>query len=280
MTRLIYLLALSASLLLAATASANVRAPIVSDGDVIIAKIAEEAAESVTLTHQKLVVTFPLQLEKEFTDLDANIRATYTFENTDDEPLTLPMVFLATGIKDPTVTINDADPSKPTTAEMNSAQHEELTKAAEKYAPLHRLGRAIEDEPLQVDGATATFELKLKPGPNVVTFSYTQNIRFNERGTRYGGPTHDHSETALTYLLYPCRDWKRSDDFTLDIDLIIPDYKHDGWLWDTHWAPNTTINLPLTPSYDKKTRHTTYTGQFHAYPDDVLHVEFERGKKR
>lgn len=266
---------LMASLLLvASTAEANVRAPIVTDGGVVIAKLASEATQAITLTHQKLVVRLPVQVDKEFGSLDAQIEATYTFQN-DGEAVHVPMVFLATGIDGARVVVNGGAPVLAVTAEMNDAQREELAQAAKQYTPARQFSRAPKKS-----GSTATFELSLQPGENTVTFTYAQDLRYDEGGTRYGGPRNAHSQTELTYLLYPCRAWKKSDDFALEVALIIPDYKDNGWFWDTYWEPAATINIPLSATYDKKARQSTYTGTFNAYPDDVLHIDMKRGAKR
>lgn len=265
---------LAGLLLFASSAEANVRAPIVTDGGVVIAKLASEATQAITLTHQKLVVTLPVQVDKEFGSLDAQVEATYTFQN-DGDDVEVPMVFLATGIADARVVVNAGEPMLPQAGEMNDAQRDELAQAAQKYAPTRQ-----SYTPPNKAGATATFQLRLQPGKNTVTFTYAQDTRYDENGTRYGGPRNDRSQIELIYLLYPCRAWKKSDGFALEVAVNVPDYKDNGWFWDTYWEPVTSINIPLTAAYDKKTRQTTYTGKFTEYPDDVLHVDVKRGPTR
>lgn len=261
------------ALLTPSTAAANVRAPIETDGDVVIAKLAKEATAQIELHHQKLVVEMPRLVEKEFPNLLATIEATYTFENT-GEAIDVPAVFLATNLRDAEVTVN-GEKTVPEEGVMNDAQRGELGAAVEQYAPppKHRA-----DDP--VVGKTASFNMKLVPGKNVVVFRYTQTVRFDERGTRYGGPKHDRSTMGLNYLLYPCHEWAKAEDFELDVVVQVPDIVKDGWFWDTLWAPKIETNLVLKSSYAKKARLTTLRGSFGSYPKDVLSVTIRRGKKR
>ena len=265
---------LFAVLLTPAVASANVRAPIEMDGDLVIAKLAKEATANVALKHQRLVVALPKLVEKEFPTLQAKIKATYTFENAGDA-VTVPMVFLATNIHDAVVTVNGKRIAGPTDVDMNDAQRDELKQAVGKYAPPPR-HRA--DDPFL--GKSAAFEMKLAQGKNTVVFQYRQAVRFDENGTRYGGPKHDRSTMSLNYLLYPCKEWNQASDFELDVVVQMPDFVKDGWFWDTLWKPDIQTNLALKPSYDKKARLTTLRGSFKGYPENVLSVNVRRGEKR
>lgn len=176
MKHILWILMVSA--FITSSAEANMRAPVTEDGDVVIAKLALEATKSITLTKQQLVMTLPRLVVKEFSSLQAEIQATYTFRN-DGPAVSVPIVFLATEIHNATVTINGKQASAPKIGEMNDAQLVELVKAADINELPRRMGI--------VSGTTATFDLMLEPGDNTVAFKYGQNTRFDERDMRGGG---------------------------------------------------------------------------------------------
>lgn len=268
------IITLAALVAIPSTAAANMRAPTQQDGDVVVTALETEATDAITLTHEALTIRAPRLRDKEWDAHVADIEAVYTLENS-GPAATLHLVFLATAIDEPTVSVNGAAIGAPATIPMNDAQRAELQAARDRLPQPAHGRRGYRDSP-----GTARFSVALQPGSNVVAFRYRQHVAFDENDTRYGAPVHEHSEARIDYLLYPARSWRRADGFRLDVRVVVPDLVREGWFWDTHWAPQLDTSLPLDAAYDRKKKQTTLSGSFDEFPIDVLSVTIRRGKKR
>lgn len=257
-----------------ATASANVRAPGAEESGFALPKADPQAVANITVTHETLTITAGEQVEKTWSVKPAHIVAEYTFENA-GEAFDLPLVFLATNITQPAVTMNGKTVPVPELAEMNEAQQAELAAIRSKHIKSPEFGRDRDRQ-----GAVSSFTVPVTAGKNVMRFEYDQRLFFDEGNTRYGAPVYENSGFRIDYLLYPAFTWKLADSFALDVVVSLPDIRKEGWFWDSYFDPDPTFSAPMKPAYDKKARTTTWTGSFDKFPGEIFTVSFRRGKKR
>lgn len=255
--------------LVSSSAAANVRAPHVQDSGFVLPKVSDEALAGITLEHENLTIEMPRVERGERLEY-AKVTAEYTLSNAGDA-FELPLVFLAQNIADPKVTVNGAELPVPPIAQMTPAQQQELDDIHEKAGGSDRGYRK---------GSVSPFYIPLKAGKNVMRFEYRQQLAFTEHGTGYHAVRYDDGGLSLSYLLYPAKSWNPSPKFELNITVTLPDYKKDGWFWDTYWEPQLQQSLGLKPTYDKESRTTTWRAKHAGLPSDILVLRVTKGKKR
>ena len=62
--------------------------------------------------------------------------------------------------------------------------------------------------------------------------------------------------------------------------MVVPDFKKEGWFWDTYWAADVTPVEGMAATYDKKARSTTWRGSYAKFPSEIFSLMYTRGEKR
>lgn len=299
-----------AGILAAATAAANVRAPIKMDGFFSGHLEGLPAPDAVKLVREDLRLVFP-PFEPRLPPEDSNVGIVVLYElrNDLDAEIDIPVRFLAVDIRDIKVSLD----GRPLPVEL--APH-----AGEKSECLRRLARhrsgfmpslyedflgsireeaeltdspdqewleALEGKSLEnmelkglfalgpwrgeaLNFRPAAFELKLKPGLNRLEIAYSQRMFIDERGHGYFTGWPKKGIGGVDYLLYPAVSWPLDPDFRLTVTAEVPDMPVKR-LFGRGWVrAEFRSNLELQEAPAGRPRVQVRRAEFEGFPADVL----------
>lgn len=119
--------------------------------------------------------------------------------------------------------------------------------------------------------------LRLRPGRNVLSIDYRQEMFLNENNAGYAFRLIG-STVGFDYLLYPALTWKLSPGFTFDVNVDVPDFVRQGTLFRRYYRPRILSSLPLTDTYDQAAHTHHFTGNYTNYPAQIFTFLAEAGQ--
>jgi hypothetical protein len=299
-----------AGILAAATAAANVRAPIKMDGFFSGHIAGVPASDGVKLVREDLRFVFP-SFEPRLSPEDSVIGIVVLYELHSDleAEIEIPVRFLAVDIRDIRVSLDGRDLSvelAPDAAEkseclrrlarhrsgfMPSLYEDFLGNIREEAgladSPGHEWLDALEGKSLEnmepkglyalgpwsseaLNFKPAAFGLKLKPGLNRLEIAYTQRMFIDERGHGYFKGWPKKGIGGVDYLLYPAISWPLDPEFTLTVTAEIPDMPVKR-LFGRSWLKAAfRSNLDLQEVPAGRPRVQVRRAEFKGFPEDVL----------
>ena len=204
MKRLCMTLVCAVFLLLPASqvAYANMAAPLEAD-----------VGSAITFERNDTIAVLSEVLDIRIHGAEADITASYRMQNTTDDTVSTPSMFLAPGMEDSSVTVSVSGAEVPFTAERYALSHQtEITADDWRYAVLTPEDAAAEPRGQKVDSVTFALEFAPREAHDVVV-SYTYRLG--------GYPDYDFNVKygLLEYYLTPAALWKEFQSLTINLYL-------------------------------------------------------------